>query len=140
MDILPPEGQHDLRELLRHMRPEADPRPYVFAVLPEGDGLPGAVVPFATVHEAEGLTAVVLQQDADRLGLAYATTYTKISLHVHSALTAVGLTAAFASRLADAGISCNVLAGYYHDHIFVPSASQAAAMTALRELSAEAAG
>ena len=32
---------------------------------------------------------------------------------------AVGLTAAFATRLADCELSANVFAGFYHDHIFV---------------------
>ena len=44
-----------------------------------------------------------------------------ISLHVHSSLDAVGLTAAFSTALGNAGISANVVAAYYHDHIFVPT-------------------
>jgi hypothetical protein len=59
----------------------------------------------------------------------------RITLRVHSALDGVGLTAAFSSELAAAGISCNVVAGYHHDHIFVPDADADRAMAALHALS-----
>ncbi|WP_175108399.1 ACT domain-containing protein [Pararobbsia alpina] len=41
-----------------------------------------------------------------------------ITLTVNSALEAVGLTAALATALGNSGISCNVVAGAYHDYIF----------------------
>ncbi|MOA64315.1 hypothetical protein D3C78_1903210 [compost metagenome] len=58
---------------------------------------------------------------------------------MHSALSAVGLTAAFAGALAAAGISCNVVAGYYHDHLFVAQADAEQAMAVLRQLAKGAA-
>jgi hypothetical protein len=61
-----------------------------------------------------------------------------ITLNVHSALEAVGLTAAFATALGQAGISCNVIAGYYHDHLFVGQADAERAMHVLRDLAANA--
>ncbi|MGV8912863.1 MAG: ACT domain-containing protein [Rhodoglobus sp.] len=47
---------------------------------------------------------------------------------------AEGLTAAFAQALGDEQISCNVIAGRNHDHIFVPIDSTEAALGALRSL------
>ncbi|MEO6355170.1 MAG: ACT domain-containing protein [Ferruginibacter sp.] len=43
----------------------------------------------------------------------------------------MGLTAAFSNALAKAGISCNVVAAYYHDHIFVDIAHTKKAMDIL---------
>jgi len=58
-------------------------------------------------------------------------------LTVHSSLDAVGLTAAFSTALAQAGIGCNVLAGRYHDHILVPHNRREDAVAALRALSTQ---
>ncbi|MNG35746.1 hypothetical protein D3C84_1225580 [compost metagenome] len=59
-----------------------------------------------------------------------------ITLQVHSSLAAVGLTAAFASALGQANISCNVIAGYHHDHLFVAQADAERALAVLRQLAA----
>jgi hypothetical protein len=69
-------------------------------------------------------------------GLAYEGAYRQVTLTVHSSLAAVGLTAAVSRALADAGIACNMVAGYYHDHAFVPEADAGAALAALARLSA----
>jgi len=61
-----------------------------------------------------------------------------ITLTVHSSLEAVGLTAAFATALGNAGISCNVIAGFYHDHLFVGKDDAHTALTVLRELAKNA--
>lgn len=53
---------------------------------------------------------------------------------VHSSLAAVGLTAAVSGALAARSIACNVLAGYYHDHLFVGYGDRAAALRALKAL------
>ena len=90
--------------------------------------------PEATIREHEGMTAVVRREEADAAGLAYDATFAWITLTVHSSLEAVGLTAAFSAALGDAGISCNVLAGYYHDHLLVPVPQREAAVAVLREL------
>ncbi len=55
---------------------------------------------------------------------------------MHSSLEAVGLTAAVSAALTEAKISCNVLAGFHHDHLLVPVADAERALEVLHELSA----
>jgi uncharacterized protein len=110
-------GERDLRRLLSGMRPELHGGRYVFTTVE--DGVPMGVSPVVTVAEREGLTLVVPQEQADETGLAYDYVAGWITLRVHSALDAVGLTAAVATALAEAGLSCNVVAGFHHDHLFV---------------------
>ncbi len=69
--------------------------------------------------EKEGFTIIIEKKYADTEGVDYASVFAWITLHVYSSLDAVGLTAAFSKALADNNISCNVVAGFYHDHIFV---------------------
>ena len=57
-----------------------------------------------------------------------------IEVSVHSDLNAVGFLARLADALAKAGVPCNAIAGYHHDHIFVPVDKTEAALTALRAL------
>jgi ketosteroid isomerase-like protein len=102
------------------------PGEYVFVA---GD-VPGAV---ATVVEAEGPSAVVERERADAAGLPYDLVAAWITLTVHSALDAVGLTAEVSARLAEAGIACNVVAGARHDHLFVPADRAQEALAALTE-------
>lgn len=87
-----------------------------------------------TFREKEGITLILPRETADRLQLAYTYIAAWITLTVHSSLEAVGLTAAFSAALAKAGISCNVVAAYYHDHIFVPVADADKAIQALKAL------
>jgi hypothetical protein len=84
--------------------------------------------------EREGTTLIVHKELADRLQLEYSFVAAWITLTVHSSLAAVGLTAAFSTALASRGISCNVVAAYYHDHIFVDKRDLEAAMEVLRGL------
>ncbi|MBF6049410.1 ACT domain-containing protein [Streptomyces sp. NRRL B-1677] len=111
-------GERDLTKLLSGMRPELNAGRYVYVTV-EGEP-PTDVAPVVTVREPEGLTLVVRQEEADAAGLAYEYVAGWITLRVHSALEAVGLTAAVSQALAQAGLSCNVVAGYHHDHLFVP--------------------
>lgn len=125
-------GESDLRVLLSGMRPAVNPGRFVFATVV--DGVPAGVTPVVTVVEDEGVTLVVRLQDAEASGLAYDYVAGWITLHVHSALEAVGLTAAVARELADVGLSCNVVAGFYHDHLFVPYEHSDRAVAALADL------
>jgi hypothetical protein len=125
-------GETDLQTLLSGMRPELNPGRYVFTMA-EG-GVPSGVTPVVTVAEQEGLTLVVPQADADAAGMAYDYVAGWITLRVHSALASVGLTAAVSRALADAELSCNVVAGFHHDHLFVPYDRAEEAVDVLRQL------
>ena len=117
-----------LEDMLAGMSPKLDDQSYTFAVL--GDGEPPLTTVFAIVREAEGTTVILPMGEAK-------SDYARISLQVHSALDGVGLTAAVSTALAKAGIACNVIAGYYHDHLFVPWERREEAMEILRDLSAQ---
>ena len=123
----------DLAQLLRHLEPDLHEGVYVFALLPHGTALTGLDA-VATVREAEGLTVVV--QEAVALANHWPVLFRAawITLRVPSDLHAVGLTAAIAGALAQAGLSCNVVAGACHDHLFVPIDQAAPALAALRSL------
>lgn len=122
-------GVTDLDELLLTLRPEVRDGEYVI-VVSEAD-LPAE----ATIRETEGTTLVLRREHADAAGIAYDFVAAWITLTVHSDLAAVGLTAAFSTALADAGISCNVLAGYHHDHLLVPVARRDDTLEVLAALS-----
>lgn len=118
----------DLQAMLRGMEPILAPVPFGILCQPS---LPAGLTPFATVAEAEGLTIVARKDDLAACGLAGDQDWALISLTLHSDLAAVGLTAALARCLADEGISANVIAGFFHDHILVPWARRADALAAL---------
>lgn len=128
------QGESDLGQLLRRMRPELSPEPY--GIVATRDALPADFTAFATIAEAEGTTLIAPQDALRRAGLPGGADWARISLTVHSDLAAVGLTAAIATALAARGISANVIAGYYHDHIFVARDQRHDAMAALAALSA----
>lgn len=124
-------GELDLKVLLTSMEPELLPGRFVFTTTTD---VPADARPVVTVVEPEGITLVLERDQADRLGLAYDYVAAMITLRVHSSLEAVGLTAAVSQQLADHGISCNVVAGYFHDHLFVPEMQADRAVDLLREL------
>ena len=123
----------NLSTLLQNLSPIRNPGTYVFATARDTAGIE-RTLPVATIREPEGITLVVKQEVADGLGLAYTYRAAWITLRVHSDLSAVGLTAAVATALAAEGISCNAMAGYYHDHLFVDVERAEAALEVLRRL------
>jgi predicted N-acetyltransferase YhbS len=127
-------AEKDLHTLLAALRPVTREGEYVYALWPDGRPLAGHIA--AAVREAEGLTVVLPRAEADALDLKYAFVAAWITLQVHSSLEAVGLTAAVSAALTEAKISCNVLAGFHHDHLLVPVADADRALEALHELSA----
>jgi uncharacterized protein len=124
-------GETNLTALLRGMEPALHDVPYGYGLW-TGEALPFA--PFATVAETEGLTVVAPLAEIEAAGMV-SDPWARISLTIHSDLAAVGLTAAFAGALGAVGVSANVIAGLYHDHIFVPWDRRQDALAALRALS-----
>lgn len=115
------------------MGPHLNSGRYVFTCV---EKIPKGVTPVVTVTEDEGLTLVARQEEADKAGLEYDYVAGWITLRVRSSLEAVGLTAAVSAELAEAGISCNVVAGFHHDHLFVPHDRVVAAIELLDSLAA----
>jgi hypothetical protein len=126
-------GETSLPTLLRSMSPTLNGGDYVFCCLKDRAQLQD-VQPLGSFHEREGLTVILPRQQAEQLGLDFDYVAAWITLEVHSALAAVGLTAAVATALAAHGISCNVIAGYHHDHLFVAQADDQRAMAVLQQL------
>lgn len=130
-------GIKDLKTLLESMEPVLKPGEFVFitsATMTWDDA--AALHPVSVFMEDEGMSLAIDRQTADEHHLAYDSVFRLISLHVHSSLDAVGLTAAFSKALATAGISANVVAAYYHDHIFVPTDKADEAIHILENLEA----
>jgi uncharacterized protein len=126
-------GMTDLAKMLRSLEPTIRDGEFVYLNF-HGPVIPAALKPEVTIREDEGVAAVVRREDADAVGLGYDLTLAWITLAMHSSLEAVGLTAVFSAALGSVGISCNVLAGYYHDHLLVPVTQREAALRVLREL------
>lgn len=123
-------GITNLKQLIANMEPVLNEGEYVFASVPDITLIPRSMT-ICEMREKEGMTVVLSKKDADKLGLSADFVAAWITLNIHSALEAVGLTAAFATALGENNISCNVIAGYYHDHIFVAVEDKEKAMKVL---------
>ncbi|TFG66351.1 MAG: ACT domain-containing protein [Anaerolineales bacterium] len=124
--------ENDLAAQLAQLSPRLNVGEFVFITLKEH--LPANVRPLAYFHEWEGESAVLRVAQAETIGLKYGATFAWITLDVHSALESVGLTAAVTGTLAKAGIPCNVIAAFHHDHLFVPFAERDRALQLLKEI------
>ena len=128
----------NLEILLANMEPTLNPGTYAFVVASDDVQIPSDQI-IASVREPEGLSLIIPEPLARSLGLPVSYPAAWITLTVQSDLAAVGLTAAFSAALSQAGISCNVVAGVHHDHIFVPAVLSQQAMQVLAQLQASAA-
>jgi len=128
------EAETNLDTLLKTMKPKRNAGDFVFCTISDL-----ALIDFRDIvlifKEEEGFTVILNREIADRLKLNYAFVASWITLTVHSSLEAVGLTAAFSKALTDYGISCNVVAAYHHDHLFVSKTDAVKAMEILNKLS-----
>ena len=113
-------GETNLDSLLANMRPELGSSSFAFCLVPKVKLSEISLDDIEVwVRESEGITLVMKEAQARRYGFDVTHLFARITLQVHSSLTAVGLTAVVATRLAAQGISANVIAGYHHDHIYV---------------------
>jgi len=127
-------GETNLQKLLAALDPELNPGEFVYCLV---DSLEKALSlePLCSFQEKEGVTLILPRAKADEMGFSDSLVCAWITLTVHSSLEGVGLTAAVSRALAEAGISCNVVAAYHHDHLFVPLKDADRAMKVLRTLS-----
>jgi len=127
-------GETDLTRLLAKLEPALQPGVFVFATLPSGAEVPAGLAPVMRFAEPEGTTLILPRGAAEAAGLDAAFPCRMITLCVHSALDAVGMIAAIATALAAAGIGANPVAGFFHDHLFVPEDRAEDAMATLAAL------
>lgn len=130
-----------LQDLIKQLSPKLDSITYVYCTVPKAKyGELEHLKPIVSIAELEGLTLVIPLEQAKAEGLDYYRIFRRITLEGHSSLEALGLTSVVTSLLAERGITTNVIAGFYHDHIFVPSDRTDEALKALKELASNPAG
>ena len=130
-----------LQELIKQLSPTLDSTTYVYCTVPKAKyGELEHLKPIVSIAELEGRTLVIPLDEAKTEGLDYYRVFRRITLEGHSSLEALGLTSVVTSLLAERGITTNVIAGFYHDHMFVPSDRIDEAMRALKELASNPGG
>ena len=127
-------GEKDLEKLLKNMSPTLNEGEFIFIALPKKYEDYLYLEPIGSFREEEGLTLIITKEKAIDNNIAVKDIFKFITLNVHSSLNAVGLTAAVASKLSLNGISANVIAAFYHDHIFIQSQYAEKALSLLLEL------
>ena len=127
-------GEINLAKIIKQMEPILNEGEFVFTTVDStAHILRDAII--CEFKEAEGTTLILERSKADELNLSYNYIASWITLKVHSSLDAVGLTAVFSTELAKYNLSCNVVAGYYHDHIFIDKKNADKAIEILKKLS-----
>ncbi len=130
-------GETDLDRLLSGLTAKLQPGRFVFATLAP-DAVPRGIKPRMRFEESEGSTLILHEEDATKHGIKYEFPCRMITLEVHSALEAVGFIAHISTALAQAGMGVNPVAGFYHDHLFVPDGREEDALQCLERIRAEA--
>jgi len=128
-------GIADLKVLLKKMEPKVIKGEFVFCTVPEDYFSTLKITPLLIFREDEGITVILEREIAEKNSLPYSGIWGLITLTVHSDLAAVGFLATITNKLAEFGISVNVVSAYYHDHLFVPIEKADKTMQVLKELS-----
>lgn len=116
-----PEIAHTSFDMISGMTPELLSGTFVFVTTDDanlGHQLSNDAI--ATFREHEGLSLLIPLTSAQQNGLPVDHPMRCITLNVYSSLEGVGLTAAVSTALAESAIPCNMVAGFHHDHVFVP--------------------
>jgi len=124
-------GEKDLSVLIQNMEPVLNTGEFVFCTVETLNGIPDMEKILFFFREHEAITIVLERTIADEWKMPYSYISSWITLTIHSSLEAIGLTAAFANALKKENISCNVVAAYFHDHIFIPKEDAEKAIEAL---------
>ena len=128
-------GEKNLSKLIASMKPVLLESEYIFGTLKTNDFNQLAKLnPISTFQEEEGMTVVVTKEIATEFNIPYSGIFKCLTLNVHSSLDAVGLTAAVSTKLAQSNISANVVAAYFHDHVFVAAKDANNALADLNDL------
>jgi hypothetical protein len=127
-------GETDLSTLLQTLQPELSAEAFVFVSVSYAVSPTQLANALMVYKEDEGTTLILESSFASNEGFAVDSIFKRITCNVHSSLDAVGMTAVMSAALTKANISANVVAGYYHDHIFVPAGRADEAITVLLEL------
>mgnify|MGYP001570329292 FL=1 len=126
-------GQTNLSEVLKSMQVSCDNIEYGFASVKDKQVNFDEQV-LGTFKENEGLTVIAQKEYLETNNIQYEGPYAKLTIEIHTSLELVGLTAVLAKKLAENQISANVVAGYFHDHIFVQYAVRQKAIEAINNL------
>lgn len=126
-------GEVEISKLIQNMQPVLNSGEYVYCLASSKEQA-AALDPINYFIEKEGLTMILPKEKADIFGIPYESVFAWITLTVHSSLEAVGLTAAVSKALAEENISCNMVAAFYHDHLFIPISDANRAQLVLQKL------
>lgn len=134
-------GEQNLLTLLSTLTTVLHEPSYVFATFPNIPNDPALLSECRMLfREDEGITLILPLEVAEERNIDYTFESRMITCNIHSSLEAVGFLAAITAWLKAAGIPCNPVSAYYHDHLFVPVGRENAAMKVLSELAENACG
>ncbi|MGW9684149.1 ACT domain-containing protein [Flagellimonas sp. 2504JD1-5] len=125
----------NLKAILSNLQLELNEGDFVFASVDDSFQFDLNMV-HGIFKEKEGTSLIMKKEIADSIDLKYDYVAACITLNTDSPipLETVGLTATISNVLANEGISFNVVAAYYHDHIFIERQGVQHAMEVLQQL------
>ena len=135
-----PDVARTASQMISGMTPVLQPSIFVFITTQDRDLIEALFSDAVSIfREDEGVSMLIPIELAKKSRLKVDQLMRCITLNVYSSLEGVGLTAVVSSALGDNGISCNMVAAFHHDHVFLPSGQCDLAMEVLTSLQNEAA-